>query len=231
VKDPNVSGAGDTYISALLLALVSGAPLQTAASIASAAASIVIANDETATCYTAQLIDFFANNEKTIQSIAQLKQKCLQLKKEGKKIVFTNGCFDILHSGHVNYIKKARAMGDVLIVGVNKDDSIRRLKGKDRPINGLNDRMEVLSALASVDFVIAFGSSTDDTPIELIKNISPDIFVKGGDYQHQKLPEASLLKKIGCQVAFVPIVHEQSTSKIIEKVQRKEFAHLKVAAN
>ena len=120
-------------------------------------------------------------------------------------------------------------MGDVLIVAVNKDESIRRLKGKERPVNTLEHRLEVLSALSCVDYVIPFGSLTDDTPISVIKSIEPDVFVKGGDYKHKHLPEEKLLSKIGCEIAFVSFVYDQSTTKIISKGQGGASGHLKIA--
>ncbi|HKG06176.1 MAG TPA: D-glycero-beta-D-manno-heptose 1-phosphate adenylyltransferase, partial [Pedobacter sp.] len=144
-----------------------------------------------------------------------------------RRIVFTNGCFDILHSGLVSYLKQAREMGDILIVGLNNDESIRRLKGKERPINTLDSRTEVLSALACVDYIVPFGSIRDDTPVNLIRIIRPEIFVKGGDYKHRDLPEEKLLRKLGCRIAFIPFVYNQSTTKIINKVQG--HAHLKIA--
>src|SRR6058998_159591 len=119
----------------------------------------------------------------------------------GRRIVFTNGCFDILHRGHITYLNRAKALGDVLIVGVNSDDSIHRLKGPGRPINTLEDRAQVLAALSSVDHIVAFDA---DTPIELIRAIRPDIFVKGGDYTRDRLPEASLVEELGGTVQILP---------------------------
>jgi D-beta-D-heptose 7-phosphate kinase/D-beta-D-heptose 1-phosphate adenosyltransferase len=227
VKDPNVSGAGDTFISALLLSLISGAAVPIAGEVAATAANIAINKQDTAICHDHELVNMLTAGEKSINMMNQLKQKCRQHRIEGKRIVFTNGCFDILHSGHVNYLRQAREMGDLLIVGINNDQSIKRLKGKDRPINSLENRIEVISALECVDYVVPFGSLNDDTPVNLIKLIRPDVFVKGGDYKNKHLPEERLLKRIGCQIAFVPFVYNQSTTQIINKVQGR--SHLKIA--
>jgi D-beta-D-heptose 7-phosphate kinase/D-beta-D-heptose 1-phosphate adenosyltransferase len=227
VKDPNVSGAGDTFISALLLSLISGAAVPIAGEVAATAANIAINKQDTAICHDHELVNMLTAGEKSINMMNQLKQKCRQHRIEGKRIVFTNGCFDILHSGHVNYLRQAREMGDLLIVGINNDQSIKRLKGKDRPINSLENRIEVISALECVDYVVPFGSLNDDTPVNLIKLIRPDVFVKGGDYKNKHLPEERLLKRIGCQIAFVAFVYNQSTTQIINKVQGR--SHLKIA--
>ena len=120
-------------------------------------------------------------NEKYITDLEQLRSVCNMYHAQGKKIVFTNGCFDILHSGHVSYLNRARELGDVLIIGINTDDSIRRLKGTGRPINQLRDRMQVLAGLGAVHHVIPFGSENNDIPEELIQIVQPHIFVKGGD--------------------------------------------------
>jgi D-beta-D-heptose 7-phosphate kinase/D-beta-D-heptose 1-phosphate adenosyltransferase len=227
VKDPRVSGAGDTFISALLLSILSGASVSEGAEIATTASGISISKTETAVCTAHELLDRLSDGDKQIHLSVQLKEKCRQLRAEGKRIVFTNGCFDILHSGHVSYLRQAREMGDVLIVGLNNDESVRRLKGKERPINQLENRMEVLSALECVDYIVPFGSQRDDTPIGLIKLIHPDLFVKGGDYTNKNLPEERLLKRIGCKIVFLPFVYNQSTTQIIGRVMQQ--APLKIA--
>ncbi len=124
-----------------------------------------------------------------------------EAKDAGKTVVLTNGCFDILHVGHVRYLQQARALGDLLIVGVNTDDSVRRLKGTDRPINPECDRAEVLAALECVDYVTLFA---EDTPIELILAVQPDIQVKGGDYAAEDMPEAEVMKSIGGRIEVIP---------------------------
>ena len=140
--------------------------------------------------------------------------KAEQLK--GKKIVFTNGCFDILHRGHVTYLNQARDLGDLLIVGINSDESVKRLKGPERPVNMLEDRAYVLSALKSVDYVIPF---EEDTPINLINLIMPDILVKGGDYTIDRIIGAQEVLANGGKVEIIPFVPGKSTSAIIDTIK------------
>ncbi|PST82804.1 D-glycero-beta-D-manno-heptose 1-phosphate adenylyltransferase [Pedobacter yulinensis] len=217
VERPQVSGAGDTFTGAVTLALLSGATPAEAADLAAKAAAVVLKKSGTACCAPGELLSLEAGEEKELSKKAILEL----LEREraaGKKIVFTNGCFDILHSGHVRYLQQARKLGDVLVVGLNRDDSIRRLKGSDRPVNKLADRLEVLSSLACVDFVIPFGSPKDDTPCALIRLVKPDIFVKGGDYKNAVLPEKAVLDQLGSRIAFIPVVNGRSTSAVIKKI-------------
>ena len=139
---------------------------------------------------------------------------CAELGKS-KKIVFTNGCFDIIHAGHVRYLTAAKNFGDILIVGLNTDDSVRRLKGNSRPINTQNDRAEVLLGLKAVDHVIFFGEQTAEA---LIAEIKPDIYVKGGDYTLETLPEAAIVQSYGGRVEFVNLVAGRSTTNVIKKI-------------
>lgn len=213
-----VSGAGDTYISAALLAMISGASAQRMAAIGTAAAAIAIEKELTALCFNEELRAAQGPVEKFISGQSFLKNRCSWYKSQGKRIVFTNGCFDILHSGHVSYLNQAKAMGDILIVGLNTDESIKRLKGKSRPINSLANRVKVLAALSCVDHIVPFGVKNDDTPINLIKTVMPDLFVKGGDYEDAQLPEAEILKKIGCEITFLPYITNQSTTQIINRM-------------
>ena len=140
------------------------------------------------------------------------------LRAGGQRIVFTNGCFDILHTGHVRYLKAARSLGDCLAVGLNSDVSVRRLKGPERPVNAEADRAEVLDALFAVDYVTIFD---EPTAAELIARIRPDVYVKGGDYTLDTLPEAKLVQQYGGRVAFVDLVPGRSTTKVIEKLRGK----------
>ncbi|MEY3689000.1 MAG: hypothetical protein RIT37_562 [Bacteroidota bacterium] len=137
-------------------------------------------------------------------------------KAKGKKIVFTNGCFDILHRGHVTYLQQARELGDLLIVGINSDASVKRLKGQERPVNMLEDRAFVLSALKSVDYVIPFD---DDTPLNLIMSIMPDILVKGGDYTIERIIGAQEVLAHGGRVEIIPFVPGKSTSSLIDVIK------------
>uniref|UniRef100_UPI003D7F2379 PfkB family carbohydrate kinase n=1 Tax=Pedobacter sp. TaxID=1411316 RepID=UPI003D7F2379 len=195
-----VSGAGDTYISACLLALCAKADVQYMADLGTSAAAIAIGKEHTALCYLEELSGSCLPVAKHISSQTSLKSSCAWYKSQGKRIVFTNGCFDILHSGHVSYLNQAKAMGDILIVGLNTDESIKRLKGSSRPVNSLANRIQVLAALSCVDHIVTFGSKKDDTPIELIKMVQPQLFVKGGDYKNTQLPEAAILNKLGCEI-------------------------------
>lgn len=142
-------------------------------------------------------------------------QICEDLKRQGKKIVFTNGCFDIIHAGHVRYLTTAKNFGDVLIVGLNSDESVRRLKGASRPINNQDDRAEVLLGLKAVDHVIFFGEATAEN---LIGEVKPAVYVKGGDYTLETLPEAKIVQKYGGRVEFVNLVAGRSTTNIVEKI-------------
>ena len=130
--------------------------------------------------------------------------------------MFTNGCFDILHRGHITYLSKAKSLGDILIVGVNSDESIQRLKGLERPINTLEDRMLVLSALSCIDYIVPF---KENTPLKLIKTIQPDIYVKGGDYTQETLPEAPIVEAQGGKIEILPYISDYSTTDIIKHIR------------
>ena len=144
---------------------------------------------------------------------------CDELKRRGNKIVFTNGCFDILHAGHVRYLTAAKTFGDVLIVGLNSDESVRRLKGSSRPINSQLDRAEVLLGLKAVDHVIIFGEQTAEA---LIAEVKPTVYVKGGDYTLETLPEAKIVQHFGGRVEFINLVAGRSTTSIVEKILRRD---------
>jgi D-beta-D-heptose 7-phosphate kinase / D-beta-D-heptose 1-phosphate adenosyltransferase len=134
----------------------------------------------------------------------------------GGRIVFTNGCFDLLHAGHVAYLTAARSLGDVLVVGVNSDGSVRRLKGPGRPLNPLEDRAAVLGALRCVDHLVAFDAGT---PLELLGELRPDVYVKGGDYRVETLPEAPLMEELGGEVVLLPYLEGRSTSGLLRRLR------------
>ena len=136
----------------------------------------------------------------------------------GRRIVFTNGCFDVLHRGHVGYLAEASRLGDVLIVALNSDASVRRLKGPDRPVNPVEDRVAVLAALDGVDHVVVFD---EDSPRELIELVRPDLYVKGGDYPEELIPEASLVRGLGGEVRALAYLPDRSTSRIIERIRSR----------
>lgn len=224
VSAAHVSGAGDTYLAAFVLGYISSCDTVTAAEIATAAAAIAVKKESTSVCTAEELVSGFSLGNKYISSMQQLKHLCDEYHAQGRRIIFTNGCFDILHSGHVTYLHSVKRLGDVLIVGVNKDESIRRLKGTDRPINTLGDRVQVLAGLGSVDHIVPFGSKKDDTPIPVIKAVRPHIFAKGGDYTRDKLPEAGIIEELGGEIVFVPHVPDHSTTAIIKRIHLSAFS-------
>jgi D-beta-D-heptose 7-phosphate kinase/D-beta-D-heptose 1-phosphate adenosyltransferase len=218
VAFPHVSGAGDTYLSTFTLSHISSGDSGISGEIATAAAAIAVKKESTSSCSNTELKAWFDLNNKYISSTEELKELCNRYHAEGKRVIFTNGCFDILHSGHVTYLHRVKKLGDVLIAGINTDESIKRLKGKNRPINPLSDRLQVLAGLSSVDHVVSFGDRTDDTPIPLIKIVRPHIFAKGGDYTKEKLPEASVVEALGGEIVFLPHIPDHSTTAIINRI-------------
>jgi D-beta-D-heptose 7-phosphate kinase/D-beta-D-heptose 1-phosphate adenosyltransferase len=155
--------------------------------------------------------------DKKIVSISLLRPLCSKLRARGKKIVFTNGCFDILHAGHVRYLKKARTLGDVLVVGLNSDKSVRAIKGPTRPVVGQKDRAEVLSGLECVDYITVFGEST---PFKLIKAVRPDVLVKGADWKAGNIVGSDFVGSYGGKTVTASLVKGRSTSGIIGKISR-----------
>ena len=153
---------------------------------------------------------------KKLISLRTLSEKLKQARR-GKKIVFTNGCFDVLHSGHVRYLKKARSLGDLLIVGLNSDASVKKIKGRGRPVLPEAERAEILSALEAVDFVVLFN---DETPEKLIKKIVPDVLAKGADWKANDIVGADVVKGAGGKIARVRLVKGKSTTNIIEKIKK-----------
>ncbi|MEN9282472.1 MAG: D-glycero-D-mannoheptose-7-phosphate kinase and D-glycero-D-mannoheptose-phosphate [Bacteroidota bacterium] len=146
----------------------------------------------------------------------QLEELIQQVRRDARVIVFTNGVFDILHAGHTTYLEAARRLGDILIVGLNSDASVRRLKGPERPINSEGDRAIVLSALRAVDHVVLF---TEDTPLRLIEAILPNVLVKGGDYQREAIVGADVVEQCGGQVVTIPLVEGRSTTNVISRAR------------
>jgi D-beta-D-heptose 7-phosphate kinase/D-beta-D-heptose 1-phosphate adenosyltransferase len=228
------SGAGDTFTSALTLALTAGVATDVAADFAAAAAAVVVAKDGTTACSAEELRKFLCRREEDKEEIPSLSPPSSLSNKHipntntllsllasyrnaGRKIVFTNGCFDILHAGHVSYLNRAKRLGDILIIGVNSDHSVRRLKGTSRPINTLEDRIQVLGGLGCVDYLIAF---EEDTPINLLRLVCPDVYVKGADYTKETLPEAPIVEELGGVVELLPFVENRSTTGIIERINK-----------
>ena len=150
-----------------------------------------------------------------IKKVKELRNIARRLKRQGKTIAFTNGCFDILHTGHVEYLENARKLADVLIVAINSDSSVRRIKGKNRPVINLRDRMRIIAALESTDFVTSF---VQDTPLSLIKLLKPDILVKGSDWDKDKIVGRDVVQSYGGRAITLPFLTGQSSSKIIRRI-------------
>ncbi len=219
----DVTGAGDTSIAYLAAEIVKGTDIEQAMIVANYAAGVQVSKVGTSIVYPeevfaamheagrsneARVLDYY--NEGGLSPIERAKMN-------GRKIVFTNGCFDILHVGHITYLRNAKKLGDILIVGVNSDDSVRRLKGKSRPINSCEDRMAVLAALDFVDYVVEF---KEDTPASLIEKIKPDIIAKGGDYKPEEIAGADYVIANGGEVKIIDFVEGKSTTRIVEKMKR-----------
>ena len=149
---------------------------------------------------------------KTLEELLSILQ---EERKKGKKIVFTNGCFDIIHAGHVDYLERAKKLGDILVVGLNSDDSVKRIKGEKRPINPQEQRAKVLSSLKPVDYVVIF---EEDTPEKLIRAIKPDVLVKGGDWPIEKIVGKEFVESYGGKVLTIPFTYNVSTTEIIKKI-------------
>jgi D-beta-D-heptose 7-phosphate kinase/D-beta-D-heptose 1-phosphate adenosyltransferase len=151
-------------------------------------------------------------------TLSELKRRIKRARGSGKRVVFTNGCFDLIHPGHVRYLRAAKRLGDVLVVALNSDDSIRRLKGRGRPLVPARDRCEVVAALEMVDYVTVF---SDDTPYQLINALQPDILVKGGDWPPDQIVGADLVRARGGTVRSLPFARGYSTTTLVKKVQRR----------
>jgi len=215
----DVTGAGDTVIGTLGTCLAEGLDIVTACEYANSAAGIVVGKIGTSTASPEELFKAMGKDESEDAGILSEEELCRvvkELKARGQKVVMTNGCFDIIHRGHATYLKQARALGDRLIVAVNSDDSVSRLKGPNRPINSLEDRMAVLSALGSVDYVVSF---SEDTPQKLISRVLPDILVKGGDYKVEEIAGHREVLNNGGKVIIIPFVDGKSTTGIVNKIR------------
>ena len=221
----DVTGAGDTVIATLAVMLGAGMSAAQAVEVANVAAGLVVAKLGAATVspeeLSAKLTQYLRDTGEQYHAPADEVIHHIELARaRGEKIVFTNGCFDILHAGHVRYLAQAKARGDKLVVGLNNDESISRLKGPTRPINPLDERATVISALASVDWVIPFGAiEENDTPAKLIERVKPDVLVKGGDYKVEQIAGAEFVLANGGAVEVLEFVNGCSTSNVISKIQ------------
>ncbi len=215
----DVTGAGDTVIATLAGALASGEDFSASAALANVAAGLVVRKIGVATVTPGEISASLhqrgqggrglVNREELLTMVADSREK-------GERVIMTNGCFDVLHAGHVSYLEEAKSLGDRLIVAINDDDSVRRLKGDSRPINVLEDRMLVLAGLAAVDWVVPFA---EDTPTSLIADVLPDVLVKGGDYTPAQIAGAKEVLQNGGEVRVLPFRDGHSSSRIIEKLR------------
>lgn len=217
----DVTGAGDTVISTLATALAAGEPLPHAVALSNLAAGIVIGKVGTAAISAPELrraVQREQGSERGVLGIEQLLLAIEDARAHGERIVFTNGCFDIIHAGHVGYLEEARSLGDRLIVAINDDASVTRLKGPGRPINAVDRRMAVLAGLGAVDWVTCFA---DDTPESLLQQIKPDVLVKGGDYSVDQVVGAPIVQAYGGDVSVLNFVESCSTTAIVERIREK----------
>lgn len=227
----DVSGAGDSVIATLAATLAAGAGLDDAAELANIAGSIVVTKVGTAPIRADELekalqteSHVLSHNQSNILSHEEAAEEVRRWKARGQKVGFTNGCFDILHFGHVNYLADARQKCDRLVVGLNKDASIKILKGDDRPVHDENSRAGVLAALTAVDMVVLFGAEKagdDNTACALIELLQPDIYFKGGDYTVDQIPETPTVLKVGGIVDVMPVYEGHSTTSSIKKIKTK----------
>ncbi|HEY9018388.1 D-glycero-beta-D-manno-heptose 1-phosphate adenylyltransferase, partial [Thiomicrospira sp.] len=219
----DVTGAGDTVIATLSTAMAAGLTWQNATHLANAAASIVVRKVGTSTVSKAELDNYLQTVMRHKGYVAPSEDELLELvtqsQSQGEKVVFTNGCFDILHSGHVRYLNEAAKLGDRLIVAVNSDESVQVLKGPSRPVVPLESRMELLAALSCVDWVVPFN---EQTPERLICKIRPNVLVKGGDYLPEQIAGAQCVWDAGGQVEVLSFWDGFSTSHIIERIAQSE---------
>jgi D-beta-D-heptose 7-phosphate kinase/D-beta-D-heptose 1-phosphate adenosyltransferase len=216
----DVTGAGDTVIAALAAGLGAGMPLADAAGLANLAAGLVVRKIGSASVTPTELrqaLHEHGQGGRAILRREEAKSVAGEARARGERVVMTNGCFDILHAGHVAYLEEAKLRGDRLLVAVNDDDSVRRLKGAGRPINGIEDRMAVLAGLAAVDWVVPFH---EDTPEQLVSEVLPDVLVKGGDYRPEQIAGAATVLGHGGTVEVLSFKAGRSTSRILEAIRK-----------
>ena len=216
----DVTGAGDTVIASIAFAIANHMKIDDAIQFANLAAGVVVGKIGSATASLDEIYEYESslnksNSSSHIKSFEEIEILAKKLHDKGKKIIFTNGCFDILHAGHVKYLEEAKSYGDILILGLNADSSVRKLKGPTRPINNQDDRAYILASLESVDYVVIF---EEETPYELIKLIQPHVLVKGGDYEGKDV----VGQDIAQELRLVQFVDGKSTSKIIQRIQNNE---------
>lgn len=219
----DVTGAGDTVLATLACMLAAGAAPAAACWLSNAAAGLVVGRLGASSVRSHELVHLLgrAGVSSVVEPAEQMLLQIQRAQQAGERIVFTNGCFDLLHAGHVRYLAQARALGDRLVVGLNSDASVARLKGEGRPVNPWADRATVLSALQSVDWVLPFGDdpAESDTPLRLIQKVNPDVLVKGGDYRIEQIVGAEYVLARGGEVQVLDFVEGRSTTRMINKIQ------------
>jgi D-beta-D-heptose 7-phosphate kinase/D-beta-D-heptose 1-phosphate adenosyltransferase len=223
----DITGAGDTVISTIARVFFADQELETAARLANVAAGIKVGKLGAAPVSIEEISAWIRQREhagkQKLVELSQAKQLVSKVRSQGRKIVFTNGCFDLLHSGHVHLLQKAKALGHILIVAINDDGSVRQLKGDGRPLISVHDRARIIAALESVDYVMVF---SDPTPLRLIEELKPDVLVKGGNYSVEEVIGRKEVEKYGGRVALIPTIDTQSSSKIIKEiVARYQFTN------
>ena len=218
----DVTGAGDTVLAFIGAGLAAGLDLLESVRLANLAAGVVVGKVGTSTVAPAEVLDEVRrqhpDSDLKIRGREALGEILEEKRRQGQRIVFTNGCFDLLHVGHVKYLQKARSLGDLLVLGLNSDDSIRRLKGENRPLIGEEERAHILAALDCIDYVVLFD---EDTPLELISTLRPDILVKGGDYTPDAVVGKDVVESYGGRVELITFVDGKSTTNIIEKILKQ----------
>ena len=215
----DLSGAGDTVIATLGAALAAGETLPDAVNMANVAAGIAVSKPGIVSVSGPELRHELSRDQRFDQGIMnedQLLLAATEARSRGERVVFTNGCFDILHAGHVDYLAEARQRGDRLVVAINSDESVHRLKGEGRPINTVDRRMAMLAGLSAVDWVVTF---EHDTPLELLEKLRPDVLVKGGDYGIEQVVGGDMVRAYGGEVAVLSLVEDCSTTAIVEKIR------------
>jgi len=214
----DVTGAGDTVVAMLTLARAAGVPLRQSLRLANVAAGIVVAHVGTWAVTRQEILALLGKRDpRKVLNRQEAVAVASRVRAEGHRLVFTNGCFDLLHPGHTDYLTQARSYGDALIVAVNSDASVQRQgKGPGRPVNALDDRMAVLAALAAVDYVVPFD---EDTPLDLIKDLTPHVLVKGEDWRNKGVVGREWVESHGGQVVLVALRKGASTTSIIDRIQ------------
>ena len=216
----DVTGAGDTVLASLGFAIACGLSIDEAIKFSNLAAGVVVGKIGSATASINEIIEYESSinkstSDKHIKTFDEITELIAELKTKDKKIVFTNGCFDLLHAGHISFLEAAKTFGDTLVLGLNSDQSVKKLKGNERPINSQEDRAYILAALEGVDYVVIFN---EDTPYELIKSIKPDTLVKGADYKGKKIVGQDIVNEL----KLVKFIDGKSSTQTIEKIKQHQ---------